>query len=80
MASTGQIHNDLGTVALPESLSDQQKYQVLSTIPPTLKEYPINQQKHRFHPYWIDKFSWMCNASLFWSIIVDETTDVSTKL
>lgn len=58
-ASIGLDHNDLGTVALPESLSDQQKYQVLSAAPPKLKEYPLNQQKRRFHPYWIDQFPWV---------------------
>ena len=51
--------NDLGTVPSPTSLSDEQKYQVLSNIPSKLKEYPLNQQKWHFHPYWTDQFPWV---------------------
>ena len=32
----GLDHNDLGTVSLPDSLSDLQRHQVLSTTPPKL--------------------------------------------
>ena len=52
----GLDHNDLGIVPVPDSLSNQQKYQVLSTTPPKLKQYPMNDQKRHFHPYWIEQF------------------------
>ena len=52
----GLNHNDLGTVPLPDSLSDLQRYQVLSTTPPKLKQYPLNDHKRCFHPYWTEQF------------------------
>lgn len=50
---------DLATVPSPISLSDDQKYQVLTTIPSKLKEYPLNHQKRRYHPYWTEQFPWV---------------------
>ena len=40
-------------------MSDEQKYQILSTIPATLKEYPVNSQKRRYQPKWAEQFPWV---------------------
>ena len=47
---------DLGTVQSPSSLSDEQKYQILSTIPAKLQEYPVNSQKQCYQSYWTEQF------------------------
>lgn len=53
--------SDLGTILSPSSLSDDQKFQILSNIPPKLKEYPVNSQKvkRRFQSYWTEQFPWV---------------------
>ena len=49
----------LGTVQSPSSLSNEQKYQILSTIPAKLKEYPVNSQKGCYQSYWTEQFPWV---------------------
>ncbi len=51
--------SDLGTIPSPSSLSDEQKYQILSAIPATLQEYPVNSQKRRYQPQWTEQFPWV---------------------
>ena len=50
---------DLSTCPPPSSLSDDQKYQILTVVPAPLKQYPVNNQKRRFQPHWNQKFSWI---------------------
>ena len=48
----------------PSSLSDEQKYQILSTSPATLKMYPVNSQKRCYQPYWAEQFPWVWYSAL----------------
>ena len=50
---------DLGTIQSPSSLSNKQKYQILSTIPAKPKEYPVNSQKQHYQLYWTQQFPWV---------------------
>lgn len=52
-------HSDLGTIPALSSLTDDQKYQILSIVPATLKEYPVNNQKRRFQSRWVEQFPWV---------------------
>ena len=51
--------SDLGTVHSLSSLSDKQKYQILSAILAKLNKYPVNSQKRRYQPYWTEQFPWV---------------------
>ena len=51
--------SDLGTVPSDFSLSDDQKYHILTTSVLKLKEYPSNAQKRRFQPTWREQFPWV---------------------
>ena len=51
--------SDLGTIQPPSALSDEKKYQILSTIPTKLKKYPVNSQKRHYQPYWTEQFPWV---------------------
>ena len=50
---------DLSTCSPPSSLSDDQKYQILTVVPAPLKDYPVNSQKRRFRSQWVEQFSWV---------------------
>ena len=51
--------SDLATVTTDCSLSDDQKYRILTIIPSKLIDYPVNKQKRRYQPYWTDQFPWI---------------------
>ena len=52
--------NDLATVSCHvNELTDEQKYHILTSRPAQLKEYPINNQKRRFQPKWVQEFQWI---------------------
>lgn len=40
-------------------MTDEQKYQILKCSPTQPKEYPINSQKRRFQPKWMQEFPWI---------------------
>ena len=44
--------SDLAAVSSPSSLSDEQRYQILTEVGPKLKEYPANSQKRLIQPHW----------------------------
>ena len=50
---------DLATVESVNALSDDQKYSILTSIPPRQKVYPVNSQQRRFQPKWVDEFHWI---------------------
>ena len=50
--------NDLGLIS-HTSLSDDQKYSILTSQPPKLKAYPMNIQKRRFQHKWTQEFPWI---------------------
>lgn len=58
-ASWNFNHSDLGTIPAISLLTDDQKYQILSIVPATLKEYPVNNQKQRFQLCWVQQFPWV---------------------
>ena len=48
---------DLATIVSSRgSLSDEQKYQILTSKPTTLKKYPKNSQKRCFQPKWTENY------------------------
>ena len=51
--------SDLAAVSSPSSLSDEQRYQILTDVGPKLKKYPANSQKRRFQPHWCEVFPWI---------------------
>lgn len=40
-------------------LSDEQRYEILTSTGPKLREYPVNSQKRHFQPQWIELFPWI---------------------
>ena len=50
---------DLGTITSISSLSDEQRYKILTQMGPKLKKYPSNSQKRRFQPQWSESFVWI---------------------
>ena len=51
--------DDMATIPSRDSLSDDQKYQILTHKPIPLKEYPFNKQNRRFQSKWFEQFSWL---------------------
>ena len=51
--------NDLATISSHNLLSDEQKYQILTSTPHQLNVYPLNSQKRRFQPRWMEDFPWI---------------------
>ena len=51
--------SDLAVVSSPASLSDEQKYQILTNVGSKLNKYPTNSQKRRFQPHWCELFPWI---------------------
>ena len=59
--ASGQVDgSDLALIICHvKSLTDEQKYQILTSSPTQQKVYPVNSQKRRFQPRWVQEFPWI---------------------
>ncbi len=51
--------DDLATIPFSSSLSENERYKILTTKPLDLKSYPMNSQHRRFQHKWTDTFEWI---------------------
>ena len=80
VAATSTTSSDLGTIESPVTLSDEQKYQILTKISAKLKEYPVNSQKRCYQLYWTQQFPWLSTLQHWmvslWSMLSVQSSSV----